>query len=591
MDKNSPLGKKIVQSNQPFFGSDLIAAALREQGFPYVCLNPGASYRGLHDSIVNFLENTSPEMALHLHEEHAVATAHGYAKIAEKPLAVIVHSNVGLMHATMAIFNAWCDRLPMVILGATGPVDAAKRRPFIDWIHTAADQGALVRDYTKWDDQPGSPEAAVESIRRGAMIAATPPCGPVYINLDAAIQEQALETWPELDDVSRFSPPPVPGVAADVAAQAADLLRNAKSPLILCGRVSRSVEDWDRRVALAEAIGARVVTSNWTPVGFPTEHPLHVSTTGFFPSPEARTAHEQADVVLSLDWNDLGGSLRAVWENNTKPTIINASMDFQIHGGWSMDYNALPPVDIALATTPEMAVETLLPLLEGNKPKKPEPVEKVPLADIPSSGPIGIREFAAVWRDVTDDEKVAVLNLPIGWPPDTILADNPLSFLGNIGGGGLGAGPGVAVGAALALRETHSDYLPVSIMGDGDYLMGVQALWTAAHMKIPLLIIVDNNRSYFNDEMHQENVAIKRSRPPENRWIGQRIDDPAPDLLGLAKAQGLDGEGPIDDIAELGPAIKRGMDAVRNGASYVLDVVALGEYVTTPVHQGREEKK
>ena len=159
---------------------------------------------------MNFLGNATPEMALVLHEEHAVSIAHGYARVAERPLAVIVHSNVGLMHATMSIFNAWCDRLPMVVLGATGPVDAALRRPYIDWIHTAADQGALVRNYTKWDDQPGSPTAAVEAIRRGAQIAMTPPCGPVYINLDAAVQETALEAWPELEDVSRFAPPPPP---------------------------------------------------------------------------------------------------------------------------------------------------------------------------------------------------------------------------------------------------------------------------------------------------------------------------------------------------------------------------------------------
>src|SRR5262252_1953239 len=170
------------------WGSDAIAALLRALDLPYIALNPGASYRGLHDSLVNYLGNERPQMLLCLHEESAVAIAHGYAKVTGKAMAAAVHSNVGLMHATMAVFNAWCDRMPMVILGATGPVDAVKRRPLIDWIHTARDQGALVRDYTKWDDQPSSPGAAREAILRGTWIANTAPCGPVYINFDAELQ-------------------------------------------------------------------------------------------------------------------------------------------------------------------------------------------------------------------------------------------------------------------------------------------------------------------------------------------------------------------------------------------------------------------
>src|SRR3989454_6138917 len=131
------------------WGSDAIAAMLRALDIPYLALNPGASYRGLHDSIVNYLGNTRPQMLLCLHEESAVAIAQGYAKVSGRMMGAVVHSNVGLMHASMAIFNAWCDRMPMLVLGATGPWDAAKRRPWIDWIHTASDQAALVRDYTK----------------------------------------------------------------------------------------------------------------------------------------------------------------------------------------------------------------------------------------------------------------------------------------------------------------------------------------------------------------------------------------------------------------------------------------------------------
>jgi len=170
------------------FGSDVVADVLRALEIPFVALNPGASYRGLHDSLVNHLGNATPQMLLCLHEEHAVAIAQGWAKVTGRPMAVVVHSNVGLFHATMAIFNAWCDRMPVLVLGATGPVDAVKRRPWIDWIHTAQDQGALVRNYVKWDAQPASPEAAREALLRAAWMAGTAPMGPVYVNLDAAMQ-------------------------------------------------------------------------------------------------------------------------------------------------------------------------------------------------------------------------------------------------------------------------------------------------------------------------------------------------------------------------------------------------------------------
>ncbi len=175
------------QPSARVWGSDAIAAMLRELDIPYVALNPGSSYRGLHDSIVNYLGNTRPRMLLCLHEESAVALAHGYAKVTGRPLAVIAHANVGLMHATMAIFNAWCDRVPMIVLGATGAVDAVRRRPWIEWIHTVRDQGALIRNYTKWDDQPSSIGAAQEAILRANMIAQTAPRGPVYINSEPGI--------------------------------------------------------------------------------------------------------------------------------------------------------------------------------------------------------------------------------------------------------------------------------------------------------------------------------------------------------------------------------------------------------------------
>src|SRR5258706_13722850 len=226
------------------WGSDAIAAVLRAIDIPYLALNPGASYRGLHDSIVNYLGNTRPQKLLCLDEESAAAIAQGYAKVSERMMGAVVHSNVGLMHASMAIFNAWCDRVPMLVLGATGPWDAAKRRPWIDWIHTASDQSALVRNYTKWDNQPASVLAAYEAILRAAQIANTAPRGPTYINLDAGLQEAKIGALPAPPDVSRYAPPAPPMPDAKSIEAAAALLSSAKNPAMLMGRVSRSEAAW-----------------------------------------------------------------------------------------------------------------------------------------------------------------------------------------------------------------------------------------------------------------------------------------------------------------------------------------------------------
>src|SRR5712672_3352650 len=228
-----------VSAANEIWGSDSIAAMLRALDLPYIALNPGASFRGLHDSLVNYLGNERPQMLLCLHEETAVAIAHGYAKAAERTMAVALHANVGLMHATMAIFNAWCDRVPMLILGATGPWDAAKRRPWIDWIHTSSDQAALVRGYTKWDNQPASVPAAYEAILRAAQIANTAPRGPTYINLDAGLQETKIGALPPLPDAKRYRAPDPVMPAGHLVEAAAQLLAGAKHPVILAGRVSR----------------------------------------------------------------------------------------------------------------------------------------------------------------------------------------------------------------------------------------------------------------------------------------------------------------------------------------------------------------
>src|SRR5215212_9130011 len=205
------------------YGSDVVVVMLRALGIDYAAANPGASWRGLHDSMVNFGDGT-PEMLLTCHEEIAVAMAHGYARAAGKPMAAITHNIVGLQHATMAIFNAWCDRVPLIVLGGTGPMDTRQRRPWIDWVHTALVQGNQVRDYVKWDDQPSSIEAIPESLLRAYRIAMTEPRGPVYVCLDAGIQEQRVTGAIRIPDVSKYAPPAPPGPNPESIREAARLL-------------------------------------------------------------------------------------------------------------------------------------------------------------------------------------------------------------------------------------------------------------------------------------------------------------------------------------------------------------------------------
>ena len=563
--------------NAAGFGSDVVADALRATDIPYIALNPGASYRGLHDSLVNYLGNERPQMLLCLHEESAVAIAQGYAKVTGKAMAAAVHSNVGLMHATMAIFNAWCDRMPMVILGATGPVDAVKRRPWIDWIHTARDQGALIRGYTKWDDQPASPTAAREAVLRANWIANTAPRGPTYVNLDAEMQESKLAEPVAPIDAKRFMPPVESAAPAEFVKQTADLLRNAKHPVILAGRVSRNIEAWKVRVTLAERLNARVVTDLKIGASFPTDHPLHAGVPGgTVLSPEAAEAIRSADVILSLDWVDIAGTLKNAGGNATAK-FVQVSVDHRLHNGWSMDYQGLPPVDIMIDCEPDAAVLALLAALGPAKPHlvstKSEPFK-------PAGDKLTVDHLADALRRTIGERPTSLTHISLSWNGAAWPFRHPLDFLGGDGGGGVGGGPGISVGAALALKG--SGRLPVAVCGDGDFLMGVTALWTAAHYHIPLLIVVANNRSFFNDELHQERVARVRNRPIENRWVGQRISEPDIDLASMARAQGAQGFGPVTAIRELEATFAKAIAAVDAGHVAVVDVRVEPGY-TAPV--------
>lgn len=574
------------------WGSDAIARLLRELGIRYVALSPGSSFRGLHESIVNVLGNRDPEIMMGLHEEHSVAMAHGYAKVSSEPMAVLVHSNVGLMHASMAIYNAFCDRVPMLVIGGVAPMDAARRISPAHWYHSVLDQGALVRDYVKWDDQPLSTGAALQSLLRGYQITCTAPQAPVYLSLDQRMQEDAdgLDgAWPE---VARYAPPAPPRPDPAAVDAGADLLAGAQQPLILAGRVSRDEQCWRERIELAELLGADVLTDLKAAAAFPTDHPLHGTDPALvFTTDRGVELLRSADVIVSLDWIDMVNLFRRVWPNgDVPPKVVQCSTDRLVHKGWSRDHQALPAADVDILAQPDVVVPALLAALRrrGGEALKEAGARRLetrrcsprprPVIRAANSGPedIGLWDIGTALSEATSGNEVSVIRVPLGWHAAAFDFRHPLDFLGYDGAGGIGSGPGQAVGAALALKG--SGRIPVALLGDGDYLMGLTALWTAAHHRIPLLIMIANNTSYYVDEEHQRVVSRQRNRSLDNAWIGQRIDDPIVDLAAMARAQGFVAEGPVNRLSDLLNAVERAVTAVEAGGCRLIDVRIVPDY-------------
>jgi thiamine pyrophosphate-dependent acetolactate synthase large subunit-like protein len=573
------------------WGGDVIAMLLRELGCRFVSLSPGSSFRGLHESIVNLLDNRDPEIILCLHEEHAVSIAHGYAKVTGEPMGVLVHANVGLMHASMGIYNAFCDRVPMLVMGGSAPLDAGRRISPAHWHHTVLDQGDLVRDFVKWDDQPLSIRATVDSLLRAWQITKAEPAAPVYLTLDQRLQEDPVDElhWP---DVERYRPPAAPEPPPEAVEQAARLLVNAEQPLILMGRVGHDPQAWNDRVRIAEVLGADVLTDLKVGAAFPTEHPLHAAEPQLvFTNAIGMERIRQADIVLNLDWVDVTNLFRRVWqEGEFPPKIIRCSADRHLHNGWSREHQPLSPADIDIMAGPGRTVPALLAEIEriGGESliaraakriqrrraemKRPPPVRNE------AAGPeaIGLWDIGTALKSTLEVGKACVVRLPLGWHATALPFRAGLDYLGYDGAGGIGSGPGMAVGAALGLRG--SNRLPVVILGDGDYLMGVTALWTASHHDIPLLVVIANNQSYYVDEEHQRLVSRQRNRPVERAWIGQRIENPEVDLLAMGAAQGFKTVGPVLRRGELDAAIRRAAQLVRKGGRCVVDVRIVPDY-------------
>jgi thiamine pyrophosphate-dependent acetolactate synthase large subunit-like protein len=570
------------RNGKPEYGSDLIVELLKTYQVEYAALNPGATFRGLHDSIVNYGSNTLPQVIQCCHEEIAVAVAHGYGKAKGRPMAAIVHDIVGLLHASMAVYIAWLDRAPVLVLGATGPMAIEQRRPWIDWIHTALVQGQAVRDYVKWDDQPASHKSVVESFIRAHRIAMTEPRGPVYLCFDAALQEHHLDGAVPIPAIDRFAPPaPVQGDPRALE-MGARWLVTATHPVVLADYVGRSSQGVEALVELAELLALPVIDLG-SRFNFPNTHPLDLTGAEDELLP-------QADLVLALDVFDLQKALetvdrttrqaRPLIKNGTK--VIHISLNDLAERAWAQQYGRLHPVDLAIAADTVVALPELTALcrslVEGEEKSRNRRRERIAALEVirrrlrerwknaadrvRDARPISVPRLATdLWEAVKDEHWVLVNRTLRGWTRRLWDWTSPSQYVGALMGGGVGYGIGHAMGAALAY--VGSDNLCIDIQPDGDLLYTPSGLWTAAHHRIPLLIVMFNNRSYFNDEDHQVLMAKARGRPVENAHIGLRIDEPPVDFAGLARAFGIHGEGPIEDPADLRPALERAVRYVK----------------------------
>src|SRR5258705_1389840 len=276
--ETDPAGEvEVLTTDRP--GGDFMVDVLKALNFAYVAANPGSSFRGIHESIINYGGNTAPEFITCCHEESAIAMAHGYFKAEGKPMAVLCHGTVRLQHAAMGIYNAYCDRVPIYIL-AGNSLDATMRRPGVEWAHSVQDAAAMVRDFIKWDDLPFSLPHFAESAVRAYKIAMTPPMMPVLVVIDGGLQEDPIT--PEVRSrlrIPKLTLAAAPQGDSGAVAEAARLLVNAQNPVIIADRLTRTPAGITRLIELAETLQAPVIDQGGR-MNFPSRHPLNQSNGG-----------------------------------------------------------------------------------------------------------------------------------------------------------------------------------------------------------------------------------------------------------------------------------------------------------------------
>jgi acetolactate synthase-1/2/3 large subunit len=576
--------------NQTSSGGDFMVDVLRTLDIDYLAMNCASAFRGIHESFINYGKNTKPEILTCPHEEIAVHMAQGYAKMEGKPMMMMCHGTVGLQHASMALYNAWCDRVPVYAM-IGNIIEGDKRAPGVEWVHSAIDPAALVRDFVKWDDQPASLQHFAESAVRAYKIAVTPPMGPVLLSLDAELQENSIAD-PESLRIPKLARVVPPVGDAGAIAEAAKMLVAAENPVIICDRLARTPAGMARLVELADTLQCAVV-DNVGRMNFPSRHPLNQSF--------RRAVIGQADVILGLEMNDLYGSLNAFSDRivrTTRPTtkkgakVISLGLrDTYLKANYQ-DFGRFQDVDLAIAgdgeATLPLLIEAVKRLTDGSRKaayeargKKLAASHQAMVEQSKSEATLGwgaspittARMCAEVYAQIKDEDWSMVgTSIRLSWPHRLWNFDKPHRWNGVSGGAGVGYNLPASLGAALA-NKRHGR-LTLSFGGDGDFMFAPGTLWTAAHHRIPMLYIVQNNRAYHQEYMYLTAMAARRSRGIENAHIGTTLTDPNIDFATVARGFGAHGEGPITDPNELAPALKRAIAAVKSGQPALVDVVA-----------------
>jgi len=591
MEYDDPEGYSAGEIDNYFIkrpGSDFMVDVVQSLDFEYITTNPGSSFRGIQESIVNYGGNKRPELLTCTHEEQAVAMAHGYAKVAGKPLAMLAHGTVGFQHAAMAVYNAWCDRVPVVILGGNH-LDATERRSGVEWAHSANDPAGVVRDYIKWDDTPHSLQHFAESMMRAYKIATTPPMGPVVVMLDGHLQESEVEE--QSLRIPKMAPTVRPVGDPGAIAEAARWLVEAESPVIAADRMAHDQDGMDLLVTLAETLQAPVVNLRGR-LNFPNTHYLN----------QGRSELTRADVILGLEVNDTWGLVSTLQDRVHRTEKRNARPDARVISIGVNDlflksnyqnFQRYYPADMSIAGDAQATLPSLIESVQeqisrGRKRANAEREDHFRQAHAKrraqsldaaryawdaspvSTARLYMELYQLVkdkdWAMVSEDRQQSSWGRRL-WP-----MEKTYQYIGGSGGAGIGYGAPAAVGAALAHRAEGR--LAINVQRDGDMMYVPGVFWTAAHHRIPLLTLTHNNRGYHQEFMHLQRMASRRQRGVDgSSWVGNALRDPEPDLAKVAAGMGCWSAGPITEPGDLAPAIRRALEVVENGEPALIDVV------------------
>jgi thiamine pyrophosphate-dependent acetolactate synthase large subunit-like protein len=579
-------------------GSDFMVDVIKTLDIEYCPSNAASSFRGLHESLNNYGGNKKPEFLTAMHEESGVAMSHGYFKVAGKPLMTLCHGTVGLQHASMAIYNAWCDRVPVIVVGGND-LDAAKRPPGVPTFHSAQDINASVRDFTKWDDTPVSLQHFAQSFVRAYKIATTPPYGPVAISLDAGIQQEPIQNGERLY-IPRYVPTSPPQGEMGAVREAARLLASAERPVIVVDRAARNQDGVHLLVQLAEALQAPVVDQG-SRMNFPRSHYLNQSARG-------AALIQQADVVIGMELSDFWATVNQYIDNGEEhghgireqrikdgtKLISISSVDLNTKANYQ-DFQRFQTIDVQMAGDAQATLPSLIEAVKSAIPNdRKDALAKRGEAFRKAWGETQDRTKAAaalgwdaspistarmtmeLWAQIKDLDwsLVASEGNVSNWPNRLWPMEKHYHWLGRSGGYGVGYGAPASVGAALANRPLGR--FSVSIQSDGDLMYAPGVLWTAAHHQIPLLSVMHNNRGYHQEVMHVQRMSNRRNRVAALGKtigpIGTSIDTPDIDYAKLASSMGWWSAGPIKDPAQLGPTLKRAVEVVKSGQPALVDV-------------------